>query len=45
MNNKSLPIYGDGKYTRDWLYVVDHSKAIDTIFHNNILDSVIKSNY
>ena len=33
INNKSLPIYGNGKYTRDWLYVVDHSEAIDTIFH------------
>lgn len=32
-NNKSLPIYGDGKYTRDWLYVVDHAQAIDKIFH------------
>ncbi len=33
-NNKSLPVYGDGQYTRDWLYVVDHAKAIDEIFHN-----------
>jgi dTDP-glucose 4,6-dehydratase len=33
LNNKSLPIYGDGKYTRDWLYVVDHAKAIDLVFH------------
>lgn len=33
INNKSLPVYGDGKYTRDWLYVVDHAIAIDTIFH------------
>jgi dTDP-glucose 4,6-dehydratase len=33
INNKSLPVYGDGKYTRDWLYVVDHAKAIDLIFH------------
>jgi dTDP-glucose 4,6-dehydratase len=33
LNNKSLPVYGDGKYTRDWLYVVDHAIAIDTIFH------------
>ncbi|RUA07037.1 MAG: dTDP-glucose 4,6-dehydratase [Flavobacteriia bacterium] len=33
-NNKPLPVYGDGKYTRDWLYVVDHAKAIDEIFHN-----------
>lgn len=33
LNNKSLPVYGDGKYTRDWLYVVDHAIAIDIIFH------------
>lgn len=33
LNNKGLPVYGDGKYTRDWLYVVDHAIAIDTIFH------------
>jgi dTDP-glucose 4,6-dehydratase len=32
-NNKPLPIYGDGKYTRDWLWVKDHATAIDTIFH------------
>ena len=32
-NNKSLPVYGDGKFTRDWLYVVDHVRAIDKIFH------------
>ena len=28
-----MPVYGDGKYTRDWLYVVDHARAIDTVFH------------
>ncbi len=28
-----LPIYGDGQYTRDWLWVKDHASAIDTIFH------------
>jgi dTDP-glucose 4,6-dehydratase len=33
-NNKPLPVYGDGKYTRDWLYVVDHARAIDMVFHN-----------
>jgi len=33
-NNKSLPVYGDGKYTRDWLYVLDHARAIDTVFHS-----------
>lgn len=32
-NNKPLPIYGDGKYTRDWLWVKDHAAAIDLIFH------------
>ncbi len=32
-NNKSLPVYGDGQYTRDWLYVIDHARAIDQIFH------------
>jgi dTDP-glucose 4,6-dehydratase len=31
-NNKSLPVYGDGQYTRDWLFVEDHAKAIDLIF-------------
>ncbi len=33
INNKSLPVYGDGNYTRDWLYVVDHARAIDLAFH------------
>ena len=33
-NNKSLPVYGDGLFTRDWLYVVDHARAIDIVFHN-----------
>lgn len=32
-NNKPLPVYGDGKYTRDWLWVNDHARAIDVIFH------------
>jgi dTDP-glucose 4,6-dehydratase len=32
-HSKPLPIYGDGKYTRDWLFVKDHATAIDTIFH------------
>lgn len=33
LQKKPLPVYGDGKYTRDWLYVKDHATAIDTIFH------------
>jgi len=32
-HNKPLPVYGDGNYTRDWLYVLDHAIAIDEIFH------------
>ena len=33
INEKSLPVYGDGNYTRDWLYVLDHAIAIDLVFH------------
>lgn len=33
INKKSLPVYGDGKYTRDWLFVEDHAIAIDLVFH------------
>jgi dTDP-glucose 4,6-dehydratase len=36
-NNKPLPIYGDGKYTRDWLFVEDHARAIDDVFHKGKL--------
>jgi dTDP-glucose 4,6-dehydratase len=32
-NNKPLPIYGKGDNIRDWLYVVDHARAIDDIYH------------
>lgn len=34
LEDKPLPIYGDGKNVRDWLYVEDHCKAIDLIIHN-----------
>lgn len=33
INNKALPVYGDGLFTRDWLYVIDHARAIDLAFH------------
>lgn len=33
-NNKPLPVYGKGDNVRDWLFVEDHAKAIDVIFHN-----------
>lgn len=32
-HNKPLPIYGKGENVRDWLYVVDHARAIDVVFH------------
>ena len=32
LNHKELPVYGDGKHVRDWLYVEDHCKAIDLVF-------------
>jgi len=36
LNNITIPVYGDGKNIRDWLYVEDHVKAIDVIFHNGV---------
>ncbi len=37
INHKPLPVYGDGNYTRDWLYVIDHAIAIDLIFEKGKL--------
>ena len=34
IEKKPLPVYGDGLYTRDWLYVKDHAAAIDLVFHS-----------
>lgn len=33
INKKPLPVYGKGENTRDWLYVIDHARAIDVVFH------------
>jgi len=33
INKKPLPVYGKGENTRDWLYVLDHARAIDLVFH------------
>ncbi len=33
LNNKKIPLYGDGKNIRDWIYVKDHCKAVDLIIH------------
>ena len=37
INNKSLPVYGKGENIRDWLFVNDHVRAIDLIFHKGKL--------
>ncbi|MEC5423041.1 dTDP-glucose 4,6-dehydratase [Virgibacillus sp. C22-A2] len=34
LSKEPIPIYGDGKNVRDWIYVEDHCKALNTIFHN-----------
>ncbi|SMG46781.1 dTDP-glucose 4,6-dehydratase [Paenibacillus aquistagni] len=36
LNNKDLPVYGDGLNIRDWLYVEDHCSAIDLVIHNGV---------
>ncbi len=33
LSNQPIPIYGDGKNIRDWLYVLDHCKGIDIVYH------------
>lgn len=40
LNNKALPIYGEGLNVRDWLYVEDHCKAIDLIIHKGRVGEV-----
>jgi dTDP-glucose 4,6-dehydratase len=36
IEGKKIPIYGDGKYVRDWLYVKDHCRAIDLVLQNGV---------
>lgn len=40
LNDKPLPVYGEGLNVRDWLYVEDHCKAIDLIIHNGRIGEV-----
>jgi len=40
LSGKQLPVYGDGSNVRDWLYVEDHCKAIDTVLHRGRIDEV-----
>ncbi|MEO6457791.1 MAG: dTDP-glucose 4,6-dehydratase [Chloroflexia bacterium] len=35
IEDKPLPVYGDGKYIRDWMYVLDHCDGIDTVLHSD----------
>jgi dTDP-glucose 4,6-dehydratase len=40
LDNKPLPIYGDGKNVRDWIYVVDHCEAVDFIYNHGEIGEV-----
>lgn len=40
LNHKELPVYGDGKHVRDWLYVEDHCKAIDLVFEKGRIGEI-----
>jgi dTDP-glucose 4,6-dehydratase len=40
LDNKRLPVYGNGKNVRDWIYVEDHCKAIDLIIHNGRMGEI-----
>lgn len=36
LENKKVPVYGKGKNVRDWIYVLDHCKAVDFVLHNGV---------
>ena len=36
LSDKALPVYGDGKHVRDWIYVTDHCRAVDLIFERGV---------
>ncbi len=40
LNNKKLPIYGDGMNVRDWIYVIDHNKAVDLVLEKGKVGEV-----
>ena len=40
VNGENIPIYGDGKNIRDWLYVLDHCKGIDLVYHTGTVGEV-----
>ena len=40
LNDKDLPVYGDGMQVRDWLHVSDHCSAIDTVLHKGVIGEI-----
>ena len=40
LNNKKLPVYGDGLNVRDWIYVIDHNKAVELVLENGKVGEV-----
>ena len=40
LQNKKLPVYGDGMQVRDWIYVIDHNKAVELVFEKGKLGEV-----
>ena len=40
ISGENIPIYGDGKNIRDWLYVLDHCKGIDLVYHQGRVSEV-----
>ncbi len=40
LQNKKLPVYGDGMNVRDWIYVIDHNKAVELVFEKGKLGEV-----
>lgn len=40
LNNKKLPVYGDGLNVRDWIYVIDHNKAVELVFEKGTVGEV-----
>lgn len=40
LNNKKLPVYGDGLNVRDWIYVIDHNKAVELVLENGRVGEV-----
>ena len=40
MNNKKIPLYSDGSNVRDWIYVLDHARALDNVLHKGKIGDI-----